>query len=88
MTWTIEYAETAKTQLHKLDKQMARRIVDYMNGRVAEPDAPRSMGNALTGPLGGLWCWRVMGCRVIYDIQDSVLSILVMRSGSRGRVCH
>ena len=36
MAWTIEYADTAKAQLRKLDKQMARRIVDFMEERAAE----------------------------------------------------
>ena len=33
MAWTIEYADTAKGQLRKLDKQTARRIVDFMAAR-------------------------------------------------------
>jgi hypothetical protein len=30
LAWTIEYADTAKGQLLKLDKQTARRILDFM----------------------------------------------------------
>ena len=48
----IEYTDTAKTQLRKLDRKTARRIVDYMDERVAPLDNPRSVGRALTGPLG------------------------------------
>lgn len=51
MAWTIEYTDTAEKQLGKLDKQMARRIVDYMNERVAGLDDPRDLGEALTGPI-------------------------------------
>ena len=86
MAWTIEYTDTAKTQLHKLGKQTARRIVDYMDGRVAVLDNPRSMGRALTGPLGGLWRYRVGDCRVICDIQNDVLRVLVVKIGNRGEV--
>ena len=50
MAWTIEYTDTAKTQLRKLGKQTARRIADYMDGRVRVLDNPRSLGRALTGP--------------------------------------
>jgi mRNA interferase RelE/StbE len=35
LVWTIEYAETAKGQLRKLDKQVARRIIDFMDERIA-----------------------------------------------------
>ena len=65
LTWTIEYTETARTQLRKLDKQMARRIVDSMNERVAGLEDPRRLGKALTGPLGRLWRYRIGDCRVI-----------------------
>ena len=51
MPWTIEYAETALTQLGKLDKRTARRIVDYMDDRVAPLNDPRSIGRSLVGPL-------------------------------------
>ena len=86
MAWTVEYTETASGQLHKLDKQMARRIVDYLDDRVAVLDDPRSLGRVLTGPLGGLWRYRVGNCRVICDIQDRVSRILVVRIGARDSV--
>jgi len=50
LAWTIEYANTAKEQLRKLDKSVARRIVDFMDQRVARADNPRRSGEALTGP--------------------------------------
>ena len=86
LTWTIEYTETARTQLRKLDKKMARRIVDYMNERAARLKDPRSLGKALAGPLGELWRYRVGDCRVICDIQDGVLCVLVVRVGHRDKV--
>lgn len=51
MVWTIDYTDTAKTQLRKLDKQTAKRILDFMDERVGGRDDPRSTGKALTGPL-------------------------------------
>src|SRR3546814_3405303 len=66
----LPISNTAKTQLRKLDKQAARRILDFMDERVAGRDDPRSTGKALTGPLGGLWRYRVGDFRVICDIQD------------------
>jgi mRNA interferase RelE/StbE len=86
LAWTIEYTATARTKLRKLDKQMARRIVDYMNERVAGLEDPRKLGKALTGPLGELWRYRVGHCRVICDIQGDALRVLVVRVGSRDKV--
>ncbi len=86
MTWTIDYTETAKGQLRKLDKPTARCIVDYLDTRVAVLENPRSRGKALTGPLGGLWRYRVGNCRVICEIQDRALRVLVVRIGNRREV--
>ena len=54
LAWTIEYTDTAKSLLRKLDKQTARRIVDDMDERIAPLDDPRSAGKSLTGPMGEL----------------------------------
>ena len=50
LAWTVEYTDTARTQLRKLDRQTARRIFDYMDKRVAPSDDPRNTGRALTRP--------------------------------------
>lgn len=86
MAWTIDYTDTAKVQLRKLDKQTARRIIDHMDERVARHEDPRSTGKALTGPLGGLWRYRVGDFRVICDIQDGAVRILVLQVGNRGAI--
>jgi mRNA interferase RelE/StbE len=86
LAWTIEYAETAKTQLRKLDRPSARRIVDYMDERVATLDDPRSAGKPLSGALGGLWRYRIGDYRVICDLQDGQLRVLVVRIGNRREI--
>ncbi len=86
MVWTIEYTDTAKNQLRKLDKPSARRILDFMDERVSTREDPRTTGKALTGPLGGLWCYRVGDFRVICEIQDGALRILVVQLGNRREI--
>jgi mRNA interferase RelE/StbE len=83
---TIDYTDTAKGQLRKFDKQIAKRILDYMDERVSVLDDPRSLGKALAGPLGGLWRYRVGDYRVICDIQDGALCVLVLQVGNRREV--
>jgi mRNA interferase RelE/StbE len=57
-----------------------------MDERVAGLENPCSTGKALTGPLGGLWQYRLGDHRVICDIQDGVLRVLIVQVGSRGKV--
>ena len=84
--WTIEYSDTALKQLRKMDRQAARRILDYMDERVGGAADPRSHGKALTGPLGNLWSYRVGDMRVICSIKDGALLILVLEVGDRKEV--
>ena len=79
MPWTVEYTDTALRQLRELDRRMARRVVEYMDELVAVHDDLRRRGKALTGPMGGLWRYRIRRCRVVCEIQDQVLRALVLR---------
>ena len=54
-TWTIEYTETARTQLRKLDTARARRIVEYMTTRVAGLEDPRRLGKARRWCMNRNW---------------------------------
>ena len=87
MAWTIEYADSAKDQLRKLDKQVARRILDFMDERIANLEDPRSVGEALKGArLGSFWKYRVGDYRVVASIEDGAVRILVVRIGNRREV--
>jgi len=83
----IEFDDAAKKDLSKLDKQIARRITDFLRERVAPLDDPRSLGHALKGAaLGELWRYRVGDYRIICDIQDGALRILVITIGNRREI--
>ena len=86
MAWRVEYSAIAERQLRGLDRQTAQRIVDYMRNRVSALKDPRQRGQALTGALVGLWRYRVGDYRVICDIQDRALRVLVVRVGRRDHV--
>ncbi len=86
MAWRIELTETANKQLAKLDKVEARRITKFLRERLAATDNPRNTGKALSGPLGGLWRYRVGDYRLICEIQDGVLCVLVLKIGNRQEV--
>ena len=86
MAWTIDYTDTARLQLQKLDKKTARRILDYMDERIVPLEDPRRSGKALTGPLGTFWRYCVGACRVICDIQGGAMRVLVVRIGARDKV--
>ena len=57
-----------------------------MQERIAGADDPRVSGKALTGPLGGLWRYRVGDYRVICEVQNGVMTVLVLEVGNRKEV--
>lgn len=86
MAWTIEYSGPAEAQLQRLGRRTSERIVAYMRERVVASDNPRQRGKALRHRLAGRWCYRVGNYRVICDIQDVSLHILVVWVDRRDKV--
>ena len=79
MAWTIKYTESSLRKLKRLDKPVAQRVLDYMDERIAVLEDPRAAGKNLVGPrMGSYWRYRVGDVRVICDVQDEVLVILVV----------
>ena len=87
MVWIIKYTESSSKQLKKLDKQTALRVLDYMDERVAVLADPRSLGKHLKGPkMGEYWRYRVGDVRVICNILDGQMTVLVIEIGNRREV--
>jgi mRNA interferase RelE/StbE len=87
LVWIIKYTESSSKQLKKLDKQTALRVLDYMDERVAVLSDPRSLGKNLKGPkMGEYWRYRVGDVRVICNILDGQMTVLVIEIGNRREV--
>ncbi len=87
MAWRIELDPAAARELSKLDPQMARRILAFLHDRVAILENPRSIGEALKGSkLNEFWKYRVGDYRIIANIEDGALQILIVRIGHRREV--
>ena len=87
MVWIIKYTESSSKQLKKLDKQTALRVLDYMDERVAVLADPRSLGKNLKGPkMGEYWRYRVGDIRLICNILDGQMTVLVIEIGNRREV--
>jgi mRNA interferase RelE/StbE len=84
--WRVVYLPEARKELGALDRQVARRIVRFIDERIMRAEDPRSIGEALHGPLAKYWKYRVGNYRVICLIQDDVITVVVIRIGHRSRV--
>jgi mRNA interferase RelE/StbE len=83
MTYRIALSPMAARQLRQLDAQMRRRIqaaLDLLAEQPRPPSATRLVGGA------GEWRVRTGDHRIVYEIEDERLLILVLRIGHRREV--
>lgn len=83
MSYAISYVPSAAKTLRKLDKPTARRLLEAIGKLADDPRPPGSI--QLKGGDGELRV-RVGDHRVIYDVEDEELTILVLRIGHRREV--
>lgn len=80
MTYGITLAPAAARQLRKFDPQARRRIQAALELLATDPRPP-----AATRLVGGTGEWRVRtgDYRVVYEIEDDRLLVLILRVGHR-----
>lgn len=84
MAWKIEISDGARKMLRKLDQEAARRILRFLKDQVAVLEDPRRIGKSLEGStLGHYWRYRVGDYRIIADLRDEVVTVLIVRIGHR-----
>jgi mRNA interferase RelE/StbE len=85
--WTIEYAKSVQKSVRKLDHQTQTRLRKYLETRLAVAKDPRSLGRPLQGSqFQNLWRFRVGDYRIIAQIEDDKVRILVLRIGHRREI--
>ena len=86
MTWVVEFDDAATKELRKLDRQAQQEILRYFRERIATNEDPRRFGKPLSHDLTGLWRYRVRNYRMICNIEDDKLTVLVVRAGHRKHI--
>jgi len=86
LAWRIEITRTARKQLAKLDRQVQVDILRYLRERIATDDDPRRYGGPLRRELAGRWKYRVGSYRLICEIRDEKILVLVLMVGHRGKI--
>ncbi len=83
MSWTVRYLASARKGVRKIDPQDRARIRQFLEQRLLEQSDPRDLGKALRGEFAQLWRYRVGYYRVICEIRDAELVVLVIRIAHR-----
>ena len=86
MKYSAEYSKKALKQLRKLDRPIRTRIHNWVLEHLEGCENPRLYGKALTGSLSGSWRYRVGAYRLLADIYDDRILILITEIGHRSEV--
>jgi len=86
MNWAIKLESGALKALKKMDKVARQRIEQFID-RLAGEENPRLKGIALQGDAyDGLWRYRVGDYRLICQIRDKEVVILILEIGHRKEI--
>lgn len=83
MNYKVEYTARAVKELKKLDKPTRALIFGWIEKNLVGCEDPRRHGKALTANHRGQWRYRIGDYRIIADIQDDRILILIMTIGHR-----
>ncbi len=83
MAWKINFTEFAAKQFKKLNKSIAKQLMDYLKEKVLTKSHPTGLGSPLLGNKSGLWRYRVNDYRIICQIKEEEVTILIVRLGHR-----
>ena len=79
----VEHAPVAQTQIRKLDPVAQDRVIRTIALLGSNPRPPKA--TQLVGG-GGEWRVRTGDYRIVYEVHDDVLVVLVVRVGHRREV--
>ena len=79
--YKVVYLDAVEEDLKKLDKSTVKKILARIETYLSQD--PKELGKPLKGDFQGYWRYRWGDYRVIYEIHDDTLVILVAKIGHR-----
>lgn len=86
MTYRVVLTPNAKKQLNKLDKPTVTLITGWLRKNLEGCANPRQHGKALTANRSGQWRYRIGDYRLIAEIEDDKIIILILAVGHRREI--
>ena len=83
MKYKVIFTEKAQKQLKKLDRQTSALIIGWLEKNIENCENPRAHGKSLVENKSGQWRYRVGNYRVICEIQDEKIIVLILEIAHR-----
>ena len=85
MKYKVAFTGTAKAQLAALDKPVAKLITSWLTKNLHGCDIPIQYGSALG--QNGQHLYRIGDCRLIADIHEDRIVILLLENRHQTNIC-
>ncbi|MCI8396355.1 MAG: type II toxin-antitoxin system RelE/ParE family toxin [Clostridia bacterium] len=86
MKYKIIFTERAKKQLKKLDKHISALIIGWLEKNIEGCENPKIHGKGLVENRSGEWRYRIGNYRIICEIQEEKVIVLVLDIGHRKNI--
>lgn len=86
MIFHVEFTESARRDIKKLDKYTQKIILSWITKNLEGCDNPKQHGKALSSSRAGQWRYRIGDYRILAKIENDRLIILVIRIGHRREI--
>lgn len=86
MKYSVVFSKEALKDIKKLDRHTAALILGWIRKNLEGCENPRLHGKSLTANLSGKWRYRIGDYRLLADIQDEKVVILMLRVGHRSEI--
>lgn len=81
--YKVEFERNARKTLKKMDPHQARIIMAWIKKNLVDTENPRLHGKGLVANHSGEWRYRIGNYRLIADINDQTITILILEIGHR-----
>lgn len=83
MKWQIKFKGKSRKELEKLDEESRNAILKYLYKTVLCLQHPKQLGKVLRYNLKGCWRYRVNKFRIVCELHEDKLIVLVVKIAKR-----
>lgn len=85
MAWKVRLEKTAEKAFDTLDRPIQKKIISALE-EIRDSENPRDFLVPYSGPLAGYWKKRVGDYRIVCEIQDQIITVVVLEIGHRSKI--
>jgi mRNA interferase RelE/StbE len=86
MKYKVQFTKRAMKDLKKLDRSTSALILGWVRKNLENCENPRLHGKGLTANRSGQWRYHVGDYRLLAEIEDNIITILILNIGHRSDI--